>query len=59
LASRSPQAALNERRHETATVGGVGVQIVRRVNLFCGRCRRLADQTVINGVAVQPRFHPG
>jgi len=26
LLSRGPQAALDERRHEAATIGGVGVQ---------------------------------
>ena len=57
--SRGPQAALDERRHEAATVGGIGVQIVRRVDLFCGRGRRLPDQTIVDGVAVQQRLHPG
>ena len=35
------------------------MQIVRRVDLFCGRRRSVPDQTIIDSVAVQQRFHPG
>src|SRR5271166_2461683 len=59
MLSRSSQATLNERRHKAATVGGVGVQIVRRVNLFCGRRRRLPDQTIVEEVTVQQHLHVG
>jgi len=58
LLSRGAQAAFDERRHEAATVGGVGVQIARRVDLFRGRRRRLPDQAIVDGVAVQQRLHP-
>ena len=58
MLSRGAQAAFDERRQEAATVGDVAVQIVRRVDLFRGRRRRLPDQTIVDGVAVQQRLHP-
>src|SRR5215471_6737076 len=57
--SRGPRGAPDERRHEAATVGGVTVEIVRRIDFLCSSHPRLADQTVIDGSAVQQRLRPG
>ena len=56
---RGAQAALDESGDETAAIGGVGMQIVRRIDCLRRRRRRLADQSVVDSVAVQQRLHLG